>query len=135
MSKHKPIPKKVRELVYRKLDGHCAYCGCKIAYKDMQVDHVKSVYLNVEYRQDSTLDEINSIGNLLPSCRQCNFYKSSWELEGFRNNIRTSLIDNLRKNFNYRLLVKYGIIKEQVPDDVKFYFEKVKEQEDERKDE
>lgn len=34
-----PISKKVREDVYKKYEGHCAYCGRKIAYKDMQVDH------------------------------------------------------------------------------------------------
>lgn len=40
----KPIPKKIREQVYKKYNGHCAYCGCKLEYKDMQVDHVISVY-------------------------------------------------------------------------------------------
>lgn len=33
------ISKKIREAVYAKYDGHCAYCGREIAYKDMQVDH------------------------------------------------------------------------------------------------
>ncbi len=33
------ISKKAREAVYQKYDGHCAYCGRKMAYKDMQVDH------------------------------------------------------------------------------------------------
>ena len=27
------ISKKVREIVYQKYDGHCAYCGCEIEYK------------------------------------------------------------------------------------------------------
>ena len=33
------ISKSKREAVYRKYNGHCAYCGREIAYKDMQVDH------------------------------------------------------------------------------------------------
>lgn len=33
------ISKSKREAVYRKHNGHCAYCGRKISYKDMQVDH------------------------------------------------------------------------------------------------
>lgn len=37
------ISKKIREEVYRKYDGHCAYCGREIAYKDMQVDHFRPV--------------------------------------------------------------------------------------------
>lgn len=36
----KPIPKSVRKQVYAKYNGHCAYCGCELEYKDMQVDHV-----------------------------------------------------------------------------------------------
>lgn len=38
--KRKPIPKHIRQKVYEKYDGHCAYCGCKLEYKDMQVDHI-----------------------------------------------------------------------------------------------
>lgn len=29
-----------RKAVYAKYNGHCAYCGRKIEYKDMQVDHL-----------------------------------------------------------------------------------------------
>lgn len=28
------VSKSKREAVYRKYDGHCAYCGREIAYKD-----------------------------------------------------------------------------------------------------
>lgn len=28
----KPIQKKIREQVYKKYNGHCAYCGCKLEY-------------------------------------------------------------------------------------------------------
>lgn len=28
----KPIPKNIREQVYRKCNGHCAYCGCELDY-------------------------------------------------------------------------------------------------------
>lgn len=42
----KPIPKDVRKQVYEKYNGHCAYCGCKLDYKDMQVDHVVDYQIN-----------------------------------------------------------------------------------------
>ena len=29
------IPKKIRQQVYDKCGGHCAYCGKEIAYQDM----------------------------------------------------------------------------------------------------
>ena len=41
--KRKPIPKQTRLTVYNKCNGHCAYCGCKLEYKDMQVDHITAV--------------------------------------------------------------------------------------------
>ena len=39
-AKRKVIPKSIRMTVYQKCHGHCAYCGCDLEYKDMQVDHV-----------------------------------------------------------------------------------------------
>ena len=71
----KPIPKRIREQVYQKYNGHCAYCGCELEYKDMQVDHVASVYL---------YNGTNDIDNLMTSCRMCNFYKSTYSLDDFR---------------------------------------------------
>lgn len=32
--RHKAIPKAVRQKVYQKYGGHCAYCGRPIDYKD-----------------------------------------------------------------------------------------------------
>ena len=42
--KRKPIPQQVRKQVYERYNGHCAYCGCELDIKDMQVDHLDSVY-------------------------------------------------------------------------------------------
>ena len=41
------ISKKTREIVYNKYNGHCAYCGCEIEMKDMQVDHIVPKYLDI----------------------------------------------------------------------------------------
>lgn len=112
----KPIPKNIREQVYRKYNGHCAYCGRELDYKDMQVDHVVSVYGN---------NGSNDIDNLMPSCRMCNFYKSTFSIEVFRKHLET-LHERLQKPFIYRLALKYGLIEEHKKK-VKFYFEKEKE--------
>ena len=111
--KRQSIPKKIREQVYQKYNGHCAYCGCELEYKDMQVDHVKSVFY---------YNGTNDIDNLLPSCRMCNFYKSTFTLDEFRKNLET-LHERLQKLFIYRLALKYGLITEH-KDKVMFYFEK-----------
>ena len=122
MSKHKPIPKKIRLSLYEKYNHKCAYCGCNLEYKDMQVDHIKSVYANMDFKQVMTEEEMYSADNLLPTCRQCNFYKSSMDLETFRRRLTTTLMENLQKTFQYRLALKYGLITEN-PKDIVFYFE------------
>ena len=117
--KRKPIPKKIREQVYNKYGGHCAYCGCPLEYKDMQVDHIESVYTSSLLKK-----EVNdSIENYMPSCRMCNFYKSTSTIEQFRNNLQNMLMRNVRLPFDYRLALKYGLIKEDIKPII-FYFEK-----------
>lgn len=125
MSKHKAIPKRVRLEVYEKCNHRCAYCGCELEYKDMQVDHIKSIYSNMDYKQTMTEQEMYSIENLLPACRQCNFYKSVFTLEVFRERLQTNMIKNLRKNFGYRLAVKYGLVEEKMKP-ITFYFERLR---------
>lgn len=56
------------------------------------------------------------------ACRMCNFYKSTYTIEKFRENIQT-LNERLEKNFIYRLAKKFGIVEENT-DPIKFYFEK-----------
>lgn len=126
-----PIPKKIRLLVYEKCNGHCAYCGCELEYKDMQIDHIESLAkhdydLFFKGIERLTERELHSIENYMPSCRACNFYKSTFDLETFRQNISTKLYNNMSTNFNYKLLLKYGLIKEDIKP-VQFYFEKVKD--------
>lgn len=128
MSQHKKIKKSDRIKVYEKYNGHCAYCGCELEYKDMQVDHVQSVWQN-EYRRDylnvkaKSNDEIDNLDNYMPSCRSCNLYKSSSDLEVFRKNLTEVMMKNLQKDFRYKMALKYGLIKEEI-EPVQFYFER-----------
>lgn len=117
----KPISKETRQLVYNKCNGHCAYCGCKLEYKDMQVDHVLAVG-----RGGS-----NDIDNLLPACRQCNYDKHKKTIEGFRKRISKELYKSLERVFVYRLAKKYNLVKEE-PRVVKFYFEQLQNEADKK---
>lgn len=114
--------KKIRVALYDKYNHKCAYCGCDLEYKDMQIDHIKSVYANTDFKQVMTDEEMYSVDNLLPACRQCNFYKSSMDLEVFRKRLSDTLMENLQKTFQYRLALKYGLIEEHITP-IKFYFE------------
>lgn len=115
----KAINKKLRQQVFDKCNGHCAYCGCDLTLKTMQVDHVESVF-NAEYWDRKEVD--NSFDNLMPACRQCNFYKGAYDLEVFRREMK-SLMERVRKPFIFRLAEKYRMVQELAWDG-KFYFEK-----------
>ena len=104
-----------RKRVYEKYNGHGAYCGCKLEYKDMQVDHILA-------KSNGGSDDID---NLNPSCRMCNYYKSCCDIETFRGHWGIDgVIGRLREKFLFRLAERYGLI-EIKKWDKKFYFEKV----------
>lgn len=114
------MKKKKRLKVWYKYNKKCAYCGCDLEYKDMQIDHIQSKFHYEYFKLDG---DINREENLNPSCRQCNFYKSSDTLEDFRKNLST-VHERLSKEFIFRLAVKHGIV-EYKGFDGKFYFEKI----------
>lgn len=122
MSKHKAISKKVRIALYEKYNHRCAYCGCEMEYKDMQVDHIESVYRNNDIAQTMSEEEMYDESNFLPTCRQCNFYKSTFTVEQFRQRLKEVMMPNLQKDFRYRLAAKYGLIKE-TDKSIIFYYE------------
>ena len=111
----KTVSRKIREEVYQKYNGHCAYCGCPISIKEMQVDHLESVYAH---------NGENEMDNYMPSCRQCNLYKSTFDLETFRKRLKEVMFENLRSTFQYCMALKYGFIEEKENQKIKFYFEK-----------
>ena len=112
----KPLTKKQREEVYNKYLGHCAYCGSKIDYKDMQVDHFAPYHLFGDNTQ---------LSNLMPACRQCNFRKGTLTIEKFRSELEKT-VDRLRRdNFMFRLAEKYELISCKNDAKIEFYYEQV----------
>ena len=119
--KHKKISKQQREAVFNKYGGRCAYCGCELTLRTMQVDHIKAVYTSsLENNNVETQDD--SFDNLNPSCRQCNFYKGTLNIEQFRNKIKTILYRTFQSTFQAKLAKKLGMM--VVTQFDKFYFEK-----------
>lgn len=113
------ISKKTRETVYHKYNGHCAYCGRAIAYKDMQVDHLRP---RRAYNAEG--EGTDDISNLMPSCRMCNHYKRANTLETFRRYIQ-EIPKKLRENYIYKVGLVYGnVVEAEKP--IVFYFEKWK---------
>lgn len=112
--------KKTRELVHSKYDGHCAYCGCEITVKEMEIDHIipkyriDEGYSKVDYDKDD-------LRNLNPTCRDCNRYKNTFTVEVFRDQLN-EIVRRLKRVWIFRIALKYGLI--TINDKfVKFYFE------------
>lgn len=116
--------KKIRQAVYDKCGGHCAYCGREIAYKDMQVDHVIPLERGVSplWVEDRGYQRgTDDFDNLLPSCRMCNFRKGTLSVELFRKEIEHQC-EGVCKTFQGRMSLAYGLI-ERVNKPIVFYFE------------
>jgi len=118
--KRKPIKKEVRIRVWKKYGKRCAYCGIKLNYKDMQVDHLHPV---ARKHQEPNKNN-NRFENLMPSCRSCNYYKKTYKLDKFRSELNKVHI-RLKSKFLVRLALRYKIIKFRKFDNL-FYFEKIK---------
>ncbi len=117
------ISKKTRQLVYTKYDGRCAYCGRKIEYRDMQVDHFcpQKMEWAIVIGGVPGVDSIDDINNLMPACRMCNHYKRAHDLATFRRYI-AEIPRKLSDNYIYKIGVVYGnVIENEKP--IKFYFE------------
>lgn len=115
------MKREIREAIWHKYDKRCAYCGCELDYKDMQVDHIYSKFHHEYFK---LIDNPDRIENLNPACRQCNFYKGGGTLDSFKKNLST-LHERLNKIFIVRLAIKHGIL-EYKGFDNKFYFEQIK---------
>jgi predicted restriction endonuclease len=120
------MKKEIRQTVYEKYDGHCAYCGCYLNFKDMQVDHlVSQFHFKFNMAEKYTDKELNDIENLMPSCRVCNKWKSCHSVEQFRFEIEEQLARLNEYSSNFRLAKKYGLVEEK-QQSILFYFEKQK---------
>jgi|SRR6056297_1545155 len=109
-----------RHEIHNKYNGKCAYCGCNLNFLAMQVDHIKPL---MRQMNTSSLKGTDTIDNMNPSCRSCNYHKSTYNIEEFRNQIKLK-IDRVR-NSNIKLLERYGLCDLHSENDVVFHYEKI----------
>jgi 5-methylcytosine-specific restriction endonuclease McrA len=138
------MKKSVRQQVYNKYNGLCAYTGKPLG-DDWQVDHVcsKRAYFEKSYicksmaERKEFLKQADDINNLLPACRIVNHYKRSKNLETFRRFMRefhkrlaklpkkTKVAQTQRrKDYLYKVAELFDITVDK-PFSGKFYFETV----------
>lgn len=117
------LTKEIRQQVYAKYGGKCAYCGEDVLYKDFQADHIVPKY-HFELNLPSTTGlERDSLDNLIPSCRVCNKRKDTFTIEDFRKEIEMQIFRLNKYNSSYRFAKKYNLLEEKEKPIV-FYFEK-----------
>jgi len=112
----KVLKRPQREAVLKKTNGRCAYCGCELEYKQMQIDHISPISVGGD----------NSFENLFASCQPCNHRKGTFSLEGFRKELEKQLKILRRDSATYRNAVRFGLVIEN-SHRVEFYFEKMEE--------
>jgi hypothetical protein len=122
--KRKTIPKKVREAIYQKYDGHCAYCGKELEPKGWQLDHL--IPVQRERFKKYSEEELECLENYMPACRRCNHYKRAHSLEVFRKYIEEIPAKLYRDNYIYKVGLDYGLV-EAHERKIKFYFEWIEE--------
>lgn len=125
MQKRKSLSPKVREAVYYKYDGHCAYCGKELTSKDYQVDHL--IPVQRERFGKYTEEQLERFENYMPACRRCNHYKRAHSLEVFRKYIEEIPAKLYRDNYIYKVGLDYGLV-EAHEHKIKFYFEWLEEE-------
>lgn len=112
----KRLKKEQREAVWLKFGKHCAYCGKKLRYKELQVDHLVP-RLNGMVPEE----QVEHFDNYMPSCRRCNHYKRADSLENFREKLKT-LHKRLMRQYLDKVAKDYGII-EVTPFEGTFFYE------------
>lgn len=102
-----------RRDIYNKYNGHCAYCGKKIEFDDMTIDHILA----------TSKGGSNDLTNTIPSCQLCNNQKADRTIEEFRTFLE-NITETLDENKQYRIALRYKkiVIAKSVP--ILFYFER-----------
>ena len=124
--------KELREKVFNKYDGKCAYCGDQL--KKMQVDHIipqrnflESILKNYDipsFLKHLKEYDVNHIDNLNPSCATCNKFKDTFSLRVFRRELQDQFNRAKKYSSNLRFALKFNQVLE-TPKDIVFYFENI----------
>jgi endonuclease I len=128
----------IKNIVWQKFEGRCAYCGIGIDIKQMQLDHIIPQKMFIAQVQSKkipkfllhlTINDVNHIDNLFPSCKYCNSYKSNFTLEEFRNYLNQMLNEKMERLFKSKtkmeVAIRMGAVKMEKWDGF-FYFERLK---------
>ena len=124
------LSKSERELVRKKYDGKCAYCGEPLPPK-WHADHLEPVQRIEKFVQgigfvktaDMEHPERDCLSNMMPACPPCNIDKHVMKLDDWRQKLQNACAVLSRGNPTYRHAKRFGLLNETQLK-VIFYFEK-----------
>lgn len=119
--------KELRQRVFEKYGGKCAYCGCDLTIDKMQMDHIIPKFrgdTDASLERSGIIRGTDDYDNLMPSCGPCNKRKSTFSIEEFRKQLEACYDRMMLYNANFRQMVRYGQIKKEF-NNYEFYFEKI----------
>lgn len=102
--------KHVREVIYNKYGGCCAYCGDNIDFNKpygWHIDHINPID-NKTGR--SSNDILNNIENLNPCCVFCNASKGTLTIEDWRYSISQKHIALESESSLFRVLIRFPFL-------------------------
>ena len=112
------IKSEIRDMVYNKYLGKCAYCGTYLQRDKFTIDHIDPLRRG----DKGSKAHLNVISNYNPACTSCNSSKSTFSLDRWKQMITNKKKSLFRDNSAFRILLRFGLVK-FTTNDVVFYFE------------
>lgn len=112
--KRRRLTARERNQLFNMFNGRCAYCG--IGLKNMGT-------MQADHKVPLANGGADTMENMFPACRICNYYKHTFDVEGFRKYLSGISYRLIHNNVVFNVAVRYGIVK-HISDDVTFYFER-----------
>lgn len=110
-----------RREIWNKTNRRCGYCGVRVRFEEMQIDHMRPLARGGSNRES----------NLMCSCAYCNEYKAARTVEQFRHAVKYSVQVLESESLAYRNASRFGLIR-KTNNGCEFYFERLKRRRKER---
>ena len=123
------LTKKQRKQVWDKSGGKCWYCGRTLPEKGWHADHFEPVIREADFIAGQFIPngkvlrpENDNLANIVPACAPCNLFKTTFDVESFRQEIHAQIERARKTSVNFRTAERFGLI-EAKPQKVVFWFE------------
>ncbi len=123
------LTKKQRKQVWDKSGGKCWYCGCDLPEKGWHADHFEPVIREADFVAGKFIPNgkvlrpgNDKLANIVPACAPCNLFKTTFDVEFFRQEIHAQIERARKSSVNFRTAERFGLI-EAKPQRVEFWFE------------